>query len=143
MAFKDFAVGVVLAGLFTIALLTFGVGFAGENNANQSIADERLIAPFNDSLQANLEGIKGITEGQREAFESQEAQGGQDQGFGLTSIVGIIFTFTSMMFTTFGIIINTVSSAIGLSPLVVDIIIGAMILTIVLLGWKVIKTGQS
>lgn len=143
MGFRDLVLGVVLAGLFVISMLTFGIGFAGDNNANQSIVDAPFIAPLNDSLQSNLEGVKTITEGQRESFESQEAQGGVDQGFGLTSIVGVIFTFTGMLFTTFQILINTLSIAIGFPPLVVDIIVGAVILTIVLMGWRVIKTGQS
>lgn len=142
MGFKDIIIGVVLAGLFALSLLTFGINLATENNSANSIVNESIILPFNETLHDNLEAVKSTSESQRNSLENQEAQGG-DEGFSLTTIPTILFNFTSLMFGTFQILIHSISQVLGIHPIVINVIVASLVITIVILTWRVIKAGGT
>ena len=142
MAFKDLIIGVVLTGLFAIALITFGIQIASDNNAVNSLANESIIASFNASLQDNLRSIRQDTQTERESLEGQEAQGG-DEGFSLTTIPSILLNFITLMFKTFKLILDMLSQVIGVPPIVSGVLIGSLTITAMILFWRVVKAGGT
>lgn len=140
--FKETVIGVVLVGVFALALLTFVYQAQVENNVADNIMNEPSLSGLNDTLTSNLEGVRGEAQDQREGFESDEAFIG-DEGFGLTSIIGVTKKFTSLMFGTFNIVTGGIANILGIPAIVINVIVGALIITILLLGWRVIKAGGT
>lgn len=142
MGMKDMIIGVILTGLFAVGLISFGIFFAVEQGSTNSIADDEFITQFNETLQSNLGDVKGTAENQRESLGSQEAQGG-DEGFSLTSIVPIALNFITLMFGTFGILTGALEQILGIPSIVINVIFGGLVITMLLLAWRVIKAGGT
>lgn len=50
-------ISLVMIGLFSIAIIGFGIGFASDNNAAFSIADDPELAQFNLQAKGNASGF--------------------------------------------------------------------------------------
>lgn len=143
MGFKDILIGIVLTGLFAIAIISFGGQLGTDNpHSGQNIKDNPFISNFSSSLEKNLSVVKDKTQSQRESFETQDRQAGAED-FGLSSVPSIIFSFWGIGLSTFTLLINSLSQVLPVSALVINIIFAAIIITLALLGWRVIKAGGT
>lgn len=143
MGFKEIVLGIVIVGLFALSLITFGGQVAINNNASQNILDDPAISGFNETLRGHLQGIESSAQNQREVFENQEAQGGADEGFSLTSIVSISKTFIGTAISTFNLIFGVVADVLGIPPIVFNVILGGIIIVILIFTWRLIKAGGA
>lgn len=142
MGLKDIIIGVLLVGIFALAMITFAYQTQIDNNADNNILNEPSFKGLNNTLSDNLQIVRSDAQEQRENFETQEATGG-DEGFSLTSVVSVVKKFTSMMFGTFNIITGVLSDVLGIPSIVINLIGGILIVLMVLLSWRVIKAGGT
>lgn len=141
MGLKDIVVGVIMTGLFMLALLTYTVSLTTENDASQSIENEPFFSNFNNSLTGNLTNVREDAEKERSSTQATEAIKG-DENFGLTSIPSMVFNFISMMFKTYQVLSNGITEVIGFPPIVVNVITGVFVVVLALLSWAVFKVGR-
>ncbi len=142
MGLRDILVGVVLTGLFMIALLTYSVSLTTENFSNQSIEDEPFFQNYTRDLNLTLTNVREDAEKERTAIQTTEPTKG-DENFGLTSIPSMVFNFISMMFKTFKIILTGATSVLGIPQIVVNVIIASLVVIVSLLAIAVWKAGRS
>ena len=144
MGFTNFTVGIIITAVFAFAIINFAFLTSINNNANQTILDDPSFSGINDTLYNSLGGIQESAQTQREVFEQQEAQGGSsDEGFSLTAIVGIGKTFISTAIGSFNIILTIFFDVFGIPPVVLNVVLGAIIITVLILIWSVIKQGRT
>jgi len=58
MALKQLTISIVLIVLFSIAVLGFGIGFAGDNSASISISDDPELSSLSSDLELNASTFK-------------------------------------------------------------------------------------
>lgn len=144
MGFTNFTIGIVIASVFALALINFAVLTSVNNNAQNNILSDPSLAGINDTLANSLSGIQSTAQTQREVFEQQEAQGGSsDEGFSLTAIVGTGKTFISTAVLSFNILFTLIADVFGVPPLIINVLLGAVIITALILIWSVIKQGRT
>lgn len=142
MGFKDIIVGLVIIGLFAFSIINFAFQLQVNNDVNQTILDDPSLAGLNTTLRNNLGNIESTAQTQREVFEQQEAQGGTaDEGFSLTSIVGIVKTFFSTAIGSYNIILTLISNVFGIPPIVLNLLLGIIIIIGLIFIWRLIKVG--
>ncbi len=142
--FKEVTVGIVMVALFSFSLLTFGFQIAVDNNSTDNIFDDPVLSGVNDTLREKLGEVRSTTQEQRSNLESQEAQeGSQDEGFGLTAIVGAVFSFFGLGISMFNVIFAIIADAIGIPSIVLNVLVGVIILVLVLFAWRVWKVGGT
>lgn len=144
MGFTNFTIGIVITAVFALALINFAVITPINNNAQDNILNDPSLAGINDTLYNSLSGIQDTAQTQREVFEQQEAQGGSsDEGFSLTAIVGTGKTFMSTAVLSFNIIFTIIADVFWVPLLVINVLLGAVIITALNLIWSLIKQGRT
>lgn len=144
MGLKEVLIGVVLVGLFSFAMITFGGQTYINNASNTSILDDPALKGFNTTIRNNLGNIESQAQTEREKVERQEAIGGtSDSGFSLTSIVSVVTSFWGTAIGTTNLIFTALSNILGIPKIVFNIIMGSLIIVVLLLGWKVIRSGGT
>lgn len=142
MGLKEVFIGVIIVLLFSLSAITFGSKLLIDNNAQNNILDDPSLSGFNDSLGDYLGDIEQNSQTQREAIEGQEAQGGStDEGFGLTSIVGAVFTFFSTSVNGLNLIFSLILLLVP--PMVLNVLLGLFIMVVVILAWRTFKVGGT
>lgn len=144
MGLKEIFIGVIIVTIFALSILTFGSNLLINNNAEQNLIDDPALSGLNESLSEYLGGIQDTAQTQREATESQEAQGGSaDEGFGLTAIVGALFTFFGTAISSLNLLFVVISDVIGIPPLILNVILGLFIIALIIYIWRTIKVGGT
>lgn len=144
MGFKELIVGIVLVGLFALCLITFTYRSQIDNNVEHTIMEDPSIQGLNDSLNDYLGEIESTAQTQREVFEQQEAQGGStDEGFSLTSIVGIVKSFLSTAILLFNFIFVILFYILGIPITILNVLLGDLIIVALILLWRLIKAGGT
>lgn len=143
MGFLDKISGGILVGLFVFVFLMFGYSSQIDNNVNDTILDDEHFKGINDTFFGNLSSIQGDAKEQRSNFEGQTPLLGSDSGFGLLTVPRNIAKFTSMMFSSIGLVTQLLEDVIGVPAIVFNILSGLLVIIILVLGWKVIKGGGT
>jgi hypothetical protein len=80
----------LLFGLFAIALITFGISIAEQNNPAQSIANAPSIMSYKNSIESDLsKNYKSFNESEDSFSESDTTLGNSQSGIIINSISGI------------------------------------------------------
>jgi hypothetical protein len=143
MGFKEKIGGIIFVGLFAFCLVAFSVSLSIQNNANNSVLNDPSLTDFNDTIFGNLDTVEGVAQEQREVFEGQAAVGGQGEGFGLTSIISNVKTFFSLAIGTINLLFSTLKDTLGIPSIVLNVVFGVISISLLLLGWRVIKAGGT
>lgn len=143
MTLTDKVIGAVLVGVFVLSLLMFGYGAQLDNNVNDTILDDPHFSGVNESFASILGDVRGDAQTQRDNFEAQSPQISGDEGFGLLTIPRNVAKFTSIMFSSFGLVTNLLEDVFGVPSVVFNVLGGLLVIVILLLGWKVIKAGGT
>jgi len=143
VAFKDIIVGIIIAGLFTLTMFGFMINLETTNDAPNSILNEPAIAELNQSLTERLENVQSDSETQRQNLENQAPEVTGDEGFGLTAIVGTLFTMIGSSFLIVQVLSNSITSIIGIPAIFVNVVIGSLVVIMLILLWRVIKGSGS
>jgi len=143
MGFKDLVIGMVMVGIFAIAIMSFGIIYAQDNESNNSISDSPFISgSFNNSIYSELGEVRETALNGSSSLSQQEAQGG-DEGFSLTAIVPTVLTFLGLGFNVVEIVLNSASSIIGIPVIILNVIAGSLLIVLLILAWRVIKAGGT
>lgn len=138
--FRPYIITFLIVGLFMFSMISFVTNLQSENNAVVTLANDPTVINITGSLTSELEAFETLSNNQRESFDSETPS---------TSFGELIFeSITNVgrviggVGTTFYAIIATASLAIGINPLVINVIGGIIIITIVLLAWRLYRTGE-
>ena len=137
---REVVITSLLVGLFVFALVSFGTTLSGHNNPNSTILQDPVINDSFWELQEELNQTQGTSEGQRESFFSDIPIIGEVSVIlkGLNSIIKVFTTTLKNMYQlTFGVI----GSSLGISPLVMNVFLAIITISIIFLAWRVLKSG--
>lgn len=147
MEMRKFVTGFLVIALFAFAFISFGINFQSEWDANSSISDDphmsTIYSGVNDSIHSShsdVEGQKGTL------YEEDPTQTGDVASLIFAGVSAIASVFTGVANGIFGVITYPLMNALGL-PQGIASVIGTVLssiflITVVLLGWKLMKTGE-
>lgn len=145
MAIKDLAISLVLIGLFAFALLSFGIGLAADNNANQSISDDPRINTFQENVSNQLGSYNTQVQGSSEVFsEDTPTVGGESlQLTSVSKIWSSIVSIPKAVYSlTIGLILDKIFGGTGSSfAIVFTVISSILVVLIILFSWAWIRGG--
>ena len=122
-----FIVGLVMAALFAVAIISFAIGFANDNSAFVDLSNNSKISSFSTDTDTNMESFTTTVNGSGKAFfenkligEDTETAGGQFK----TNTLGVVATMSSIITlgfqeifgqdTNFGIILGAITGLFAL-----------------------------
>ena len=137
METKDWIVSSMFVGLFIIAIMSFGIGIGHNYNktATEMTGDQIDLT----RIESSLNDTTAKTSAWKTAFES-------DSPFltiGYLAIQSIWSIFTSMLNVILSLIdlyITSVSNILGVPPIVISVFTGAIIITLIVLIFKEVKS---
>jgi len=138
--FKGFLITFILLSMFIVALINFGVQFADDTQSSKSLIDHPSISVLNSTVTANLSNAQGLAQGQRDNVEKDTPIIAFD--FLLSSIVGTWRIFNSVTFNIINVVADISHNVLGVPPIIIGAVLSIMLITVIYLGWKMIKTGQ-
>lgn len=134
--FTNFAI----IGIMVLASIFFIVQTQTDNDTNTSILENQIINSTFTKLQDNLTAYSSTTQQQRENFEGEIPE----RGFGsllIFSIVTVWQTFMSLTIGVYNILIVVPASVLGVSPIIIGVLDSILIVTLLLLGWRIYRVG--
>lgn len=130
-----------LIGLLVFATLSFIIVLQQENDVTDTILGNTVINNTFSTLQENLTSSESETQTQRESFESEIPE----RGFGsllIFSIVSVGQRFTAIVISTYNILIVLPASILGIPEIVLNVLSSILIVTLILLVWRVYRVGS-
>lgn len=138
--FYDLFMNWMFVGLVVVALLSFGVLYQEDNNADDKFIEDSLMNETYTNLRTDLGGLRDQSQAQKTLFESENPT----SGFGTILLFSIVSTgkvFNSMIIGVFNTIIKLPTVVLGLDPIILSVIGTMLILTIIIGLWIVYKLG--
>ena len=139
--FRTLIINSLLIGLFIIALGSFSVYLTSENNVNNTLMENQAFNSTFGKLQTELDSAQETFEAQRNVTEQTIPTESSDS-LPISTIPStasiITTTFRNIYNLTFGLI----SSVLGISPIVTLTVTAILVLTVILMIWRLVKTGQ-
>lgn len=139
--FRKLWISVALIGLFVFAMISFVVQFQQDNNQEGTILDNSLINQSYQSLQTNLTTFRTETQGQKTNFEAELPT----SSFGSLIIFSIVSAgkiLNGMVLGVYNVLIILPISIFGISPVVAGVISSILLVSIILLLWRLYKAGE-
>lgn len=140
-SFRETFLIFALIGIFVFSMLSFGITLQLDNGVTDPITNNPVINSTFNRLESNLSSYGSQTQAQRASFESEIPE----RGFGtliIFSIVSVGQKFTAIIITTYNILIVLPASILGISPVVISVLGSILIVTLLLLVWRVIRAGS-
>lgn len=140
-SFRETFLIFALIGIFVFSMLSFGITLQLNNGVTDPITNNPVINSTFNRLESNLSSYGSQTQAQRASFESEIPE----RGFGtliIFSIVSVGQKFTAIIITTYNILIVLPASILGISPVVISVLGSILIVTLLLLVWRVIRAGS-
>jgi len=139
--FRSLVIAMVLAGLILFGLINFAIDTAEDNNANQTILENRQINQSYAGLKEDLEKLESQAQEQRKNFEEDTVSTGLGF-FILTTIIGGGRVFTGLTIGIFNTITEPLSSVLGIPVAVLGVFSFILLITLMLLAWRLYKQGE-
>lgn len=140
--FRTGVFGLILAGLFMISMVNFGVTFVQQQGGNVTLLDDPIVRNATDGLNISLFKIRDTSEDQATAFEDEPQKEEADAFEPTRSILGTIRQIPSLVKGIYNVIAGFVEQGLGIPRIVVTVIGGMLALFFVLAGWKVWRAGE-
>lgn len=138
---RDIFFSFALVGLFIVATITFVGQFQVENNAEISIYDNEVINRTLGDFNTNLDQDATNLTGQKNTFDAEIPE----RGFGtllIFSIVTVAQSFVNGIITTYNTLVVLPASVLGIPSIVMNVLTSILIVSMVLLSWRVIRLGS-
>lgn len=138
--FYELFINWMLIGLVVVGILSFGVTYQEDNDADDKFIDNSLMNQTYNALRTDLADLRDQSQAQKTLFESENPT----SGFGTILLFSIVSTgkvFNSMIIGVFNTIIKLPTVVLGLDPIVLSVIGTMLILTIIIGLWVVYKLG--
>lgn len=143
--FRPLLVGFLLAGLFAIALLNFGILLAENNGVDHSIGDDPAISSYKDNLEDTLDTAYSNATGAEESLGKSPVSF-ISQNIIFDAIGGIWKTLKEVPITVYNLTFGLLSQKLfGDSSygIVLAIISTIITITVIFGVWKMVFTGDS
>ena len=139
MEMKGILISSVLAGIFIIALISFGSQFAVQNKINSTILNESAIVVINNSITNRLISIES---GNKDQYESlKQSDPNKDSDVSILTVSKVAFSLPSLILDIFKSIFELFTKYLGISPLIISTLIGIVIIIMIMMGVSLIKRG--
>ena len=142
MKIMGFVVAFALCGLFLFSMLNFGVGVQEAYNVSDGLMSNAGINNTFGELNTGLGGIKDDAEVQRNATSGNDQITASFGSFLLNGIGSTISVFTDIPLMIYGIVVEGSATALGIPPIVIGLLTAFMLILMVLMLWRVIRTGE-
>ena len=141
MQMKTFIIAALLATLFTVSLVTFGIELTSRHDVNNPLMNDTSFNESFGDLEEELRGNQAIAEAQLNvsAETTPVTEGGESS---LESIPRTAHTFWAAATNIYSLTFGLLGRALGIPPIALTAITAILVITIVLLIWKLWKTGQ-
>lgn len=141
MGMKALLITVILAGLFLFASIQLGVQLGEQNNASISILENPSINKSYVNIESELEDTTDSAESQRQSFFKDIPIVGEITLI-VQSIIGIVRVFLTSIVNFFNVFFTLLEETLGIPSLVLKTLTGIILIVVVLLAWRIIKTGR-
>ncbi len=138
--FEDIFGNMVFLGLIVMALFSVVIIVQNDNNAEQPLSDNELISATSGSLNETISSLEGTSSTQYDIFSTEKPS----PTFGsivLFTIVSVVKSFGSVVFSIFILIIKVPLIVFGIEQSIVSIIISFLTISVVIASWVVYKFG--
>ncbi len=139
-SFREVFVTFALIGIFVLAGISFIVQTQLDNDVENTILENEVINKTYTNLETDLSDFGSETQTQKESFESEIPE----RGFGsliIFAIIGVGQKFTGMITGIYNIFIVLPASILGISPVVIGVFTAMLIVSLILLAWRVYRAG--
>lgn len=140
ISFRDLFITFALIGLFVFAGISFIVTTQQDNDVENTILDDEIINRTYIKLETNLSDFESTTQTQKESFEEEIPE----RGFGsliIFSIISVGQKFTGLIAIVYNVLIILPASILGIPKVVISILSSILIVSLVLLIWRVYRIG--
>ena len=140
-SFRETFITFGIISLFVFSMISFVVILQEEEESSSSILENDLINKTFVNLGGNITQQESDSNISKSAFESEIPE----KGFGsliVFSIVGVAQTFTSMITTTYNIIIVLPITVLGVPGQIAKILGSILMMTLIFLAWRVYRVGS-
>ena len=132
----------ILACLFFFAMLSFAYQFSTDNQTTVNLNQDERINSTYASQSLYLADIEEEAQEGRNATESDTPFASGDSLL-IRSIFTVGKRFVSLPIDFYNIVFGTLAEVTGIPKMVFNIMMGISILTLALLFWKMLRTGES
>lgn len=139
--FRQVYINFALMGLFTLAIISFVYTIQADNTTGDTILNDPLLNSSFNSLESDLNNLQDEANSSRESYESDIP----DRGFGsllIFAITGVGKTFTGGITGIYNILIDLPASKLGIPPVVFSVLGSILMVSLVLLTWRVYRSGS-
>lgn len=140
-SFRELFTTFGILGIFIFSAISFVVVMQTDNNVNNTILENEVINNTFTRLDTNLTALGGDAQTQKDNYDSEIPE----RGFGsllIFSIVSVSQQFTSGIISIWNIMVVLPASILGIPTQVVSVFNAILIVSLVLLGWRVIRLGS-
>lgn len=140
MEFRKLWLDFVMIAIVVFALMSFVVQLEVDNGET-SILENEVFNRSYQALQTNLTSFSDTTQGQKENFEADPPT----LSFGALVVIAIVSAgqiFSGMLISLYNIFIVLPSTFLGIPQIVVSVLSSILVVTIILLLWRLYKVGE-
>ncbi len=140
-SFREVFTTFILIGVFVFATISFVVVTQRDNGVANTILENDVINRTYSDLETDLGGLSSNASTQKESFEEEIPE----RGFGsliIFAIVGVGQKFTGMIVGIYNILIVLPASLLGISPIVIGALTSILLISLILLVWRVYRVGS-
>lgn len=142
--FRPIIIGMLLAGLFTIAMLSASISFSALNNVPQSLGSDPILSNLNANITDYYETIPDTTNQTSGVLESSTIT--TTFVIILDSIGGIWKTMKVMPITTYNLLSNVIFPTLLGSQgtaIIIGIVGSLFLITIIFAVWKWLNSAEG
>ncbi len=138
---REVFISFALVGIIVFATISFIVSTQTQNNVENTILEDDIIFKVYNQTNTTLLSFRDNASSQKGNFEKEFPE----RGFGsliIFAIVGVGQTFTDMILGVYNVFIILPSRFLQIPPQVISAITAILIVTLVLLAWRVYRVGS-
>ena len=135
---KDYYIGIILVGLFSISIFSF-LTLLTDNNTEIINLDTSSVDL--SGIESQLNSEKSLADNYTDSFTHDNPKESQND-FKLFSVISTTWGIMGSIVSMFGLILKSIHNTLGIPPIVTITLSSILLVSIVLAGWKLIKTGK-
>ncbi len=141
MKFMNFFISFCLIGIFILCMVNFNTQISSDNNSTNTVLQNPAMAEAFSGLESNLSEFQKQAEDEKGIFEENKPMVGIGF-FMLEGIMGAGKIFTGMIISVFNFFLLPLGTILGIDTGIISIFISILIVSILLLLWRLYKAGE-
>jgi len=139
--FRSLIFTAMLVALFIFAMISGGIYLSESNGKNSPLLNNTAINNTFHTLEEQLPETQAIAEGQKNNTFLENPKEGSDS-FLFSTIIGAAKVFTGIWRNFYDLTFGLIAETIGVSPVVLGVFTAMLLVSILLLFWRLIKVGE-